>query len=318
MGRRRVARHPARRLGGGALLLHPAAAAAPGADARRIRRARHSRRRPARHPERLPDLDRHEPRAHRQPRLPRGRMAARACPLQAVPPRAPAVPALGLRDALRRPRAPAAGRGLRGRPRRLPRHRRRALRRQRRGVPGPVLETVFPKRRAKSGWPTACGPTGSSPPSRRLRAGRMGNRGSRAATPCWRSTSPAGEPLAFDACREIVPQGRRLLSRAISPTFPRARRDLRQLALLSRLLRHPPRNLQHRPLPARFLRVPVPGATADQTYERAFSPHGRSVTRGQLATNAAAAALRPFAEGHVPVNAGALFPAPLGNWGSSP
>lgn len=186
------------------------------------------------------------------------------------------------------------------------------------GASGPVLETVFREEAGEirlahrvrsdgfiAAEPTAFEPGGWEP---RLAPG----------DPVLALHIPAGEPLAFDACRESF--------RKADAFFPRHFADLpapRGVTCGSWLF-YPgfcdilPATSNIVRFQRAFLRVPVPGATADQTYERAFSPHGRSVTRGQLATTLQRRLFDHIAEGHVPVNAGALFPAPLGNWGSSP
>ena len=65
-----------------------------------------------------------------------------------------------------------------------------------------------------------------------------------------------------------------------------------------------------------FLRVPLPGATAGQTYERAFAPHGRAIRREQLATTQQRRLFDHIAAGHVPIGAGGIFPAPIDAWGT--
>ena len=126
---------------------------------------------------------------------------------------------------------------------------------------------------------------------------------------------PAGAPLAFDDCRASFQMA--------DAFYPRHFADLPapRAAICSSWLFYPgladtlPATSNIVRFQRAFLRVPLPGATANQTYERAFSPHGRAVTREQLATSLQRRLFEHIAAGHVPLSTGAIFLPPLSDWG---
>lgn len=126
---------------------------------------------------------------------------------------------------------------------------------------------------------------------------------------------PAGAPLDFDACRDSFTRAAAFYPRHFPESAaPRA-------VVCGSWLFNPglcdilPATSNIVRFQRAFLRVPLPGATAGQTYERVFSPHARAVRREQLATSLQRRLFDHIAAGHVPLGAGGIFPAPLGEWG---
>ena len=126
---------------------------------------------------------------------------------------------------------------------------------------------------------------------------------------------PAGAPLDFDACRASF--------QTADAFYPRHFADLPapRAVICSSWLFYPglagilPATSNITRFQRAFIRVPLPGATANQTYERAFPPHGRAVTREQLATSLQRRLFDHIAAGHVPLSAGAICLPPLREWG---
>lgn len=126
---------------------------------------------------------------------------------------------------------------------------------------------------------------------------------------------PAGTPLAFDDCRASF--------RAADAFYPRHFADLPspRAVICSSWLFYPgladilPAASNIVRFQQSFLRVPLPGATANQTYERVFPPHGRAVTSDRLETSLQRSLFAHIASGHVPLSAGGIFPSPLREWG---
>lgn len=126
---------------------------------------------------------------------------------------------------------------------------------------------------------------------------------------------PAGEPLAFDACRASFQAADSFFTRYF-PDLPTARgTTCGSWLFYPGLCDILPATANIVRFQRAFLRVPLPGATTFQVYERAFSPYGRAVKREQLSTTLQRRLFDHIAAGNVPISAGALLPAPLGNWG---
>lgn len=127
---------------------------------------------------------------------------------------------------------------------------------------------------------------------------------------------PTGAPLDFDACRDSFVQAAGFYPRHF-PELPAARGVICGSWLfnpgLSDIL---PENSNIVRFQRAFIRVPQPGATAGQTYERAFVPHGRATRREQLSTSLQRRLFDHIKAGHVPLSAGGIFPAPIGEWGT--
>ncbi len=128
---------------------------------------------------------------------------------------------------------------------------------------------------------------------------------------------PAGAPLAFAACRDSFVRAGAFFPRH----FPE--RAAPRAVVCSSWLFYPglcdvlPDTSNIVRFQRAFLRVPLPGATAGQTYERAFAPYGRAIRREQLATTLQQRLFAHIEAGHVPLVAGGIFLAPLEAWGST-
>ncbi len=126
---------------------------------------------------------------------------------------------------------------------------------------------------------------------------------------------PAGERLLFSACQDSFRQAAAFFPRYFSenPT-PRA-------VTCSSWLFYPglgdilPADANIVRFQRAFHRFPVPGATAAQTYERAFSPFGKAITKEQLKGTLQQRLFDHIQAGHVPITAGGLVLAPFENWG---
>ncbi len=126
---------------------------------------------------------------------------------------------------------------------------------------------------------------------------------------------PAGEPLLFSACQDSFRQAAAFYPRYFSenPT-PRA-------VTCGSWLFYPglcdilPADANIVRFQRAFHRFPMPGATATQTYERAFSPFGKSITREQLKGTLQHQLFDHIQAGHVPIQASALVLPPFENWG---
>ena len=66
-----------------------------------------------------------------------------------------------------------------------------------------------------------------------------------------------------------------------------------------------------------FHRFPLPGASANQTYERAFTPQERAITRDQLKGTLQHRLFDHIQTGNTPIHAGGLILPPLENWGQN-
>ena len=126
---------------------------------------------------------------------------------------------------------------------------------------------------------------------------------------------PAGAPLDFDACRDSFVRAAAFYPRHFPENAaPRA-------VVCGSWLFNPglcdilPATSNIVRFQQAFMRVPLPGTTAGQTYERVFAPHGRAVRREQLTTTLQRRLFDHIAAGHVPVGAGGYFLAPLDEWG---
>lgn len=126
---------------------------------------------------------------------------------------------------------------------------------------------------------------------------------------------PAGEPLDFGECRASFH-----MAEVFYPSYfaelpaPRA-------AICDSWLLYPglsdilPATSNIVRFQRAFIRVPMPGANADQAYERVFTPHDRSIRRDQLATTLQRCLFDHIAAGHVPLITGGISLPPLSDWG---
>ena len=129
---------------------------------------------------------------------------------------------------------------------------------------------------------------------------------------------PAGAPLDFNACRDSFQQ-----AAAFYPShFPNA--PVPRAVTCGSWLFYPglcdilPVESNIVRFQRAFLRFPSPGATANQTYERAFMPHGRAIKPDQLASSLQHRLYAHIQEGHTPIVGGGMILAPLANWGENP
>lgn len=127
---------------------------------------------------------------------------------------------------------------------------------------------------------------------------------------------PAGEPLLFSACQDSFRQAATFYPRYFSEApAPRA-------VFTSTWLFYPglcdilPADANIVRFQRAFHRYPTPGATAAQTYERAFAPQGKAITREQLRGTLQQRLFDHIEAGHVPIQASGLVLPPLENWGS--
>ncbi len=118
---------------------------------------------------------------------------------------------------------------------------------------------------------------------------------------------PAGEPLDYEACMESY--------RLASEFFPRHFSDMptpRAITCNSWLF-YPglsdilPENSNIVRFQRTFHRLPLPGAKANQTYERVFSPHGRAITEDQLKSTLQRKLFEHIRAGNIPLNGGGLL-----------
>ena len=126
---------------------------------------------------------------------------------------------------------------------------------------------------------------------------------------------PTGERLSFTACQDSFQQAAAFYPRYFSdgPT-PRAvvcHSWLFYTGLCDIL--PPDANIVR--FQKAFLRFPSPGARSNQTYERAFAPHGRAITREKLHGTLQHQLFDHIQAGHIPIGAGGLILPPFGNWG---
>ena len=184
------------------------------------------------------------------------------------------------------------------------------------GAAGPFIELTYVEEQGEIRQAHRVQPDGFLAPRPTTFAPGEWERRLAAGDPVLNLHIPAGAPLDFDACRDSFVQAASFYPRH----FPE--RATARAVVCGSWLFNPglcdilPGTSNIVRFQRAFLRVPLPGATAGQTYERAFAPHGRAIRREQLATTLQRRLFDHIAAGHVPIGAGGIFPAPINAWGT--
>lgn len=126
---------------------------------------------------------------------------------------------------------------------------------------------------------------------------------------------PAGEPLAFEACRDSFRQAAQFFPRHFGDEPPPRAATCCSWLLYPGLAEMLPPEANIVRFQRQFRLFPLPGATADQTYERVFPAGGRATTEQDCRTTLQKRLLAHIRAGGTPLITGGLVPPPFDAWG---
>ena len=122
---------------------------------------------------------------------------------------------------------------------------------------------------------------------------------------------PAGEPLDYEACMESYRMAADFFPRHFCDTPPPLAITCSSWLFYPGLCDILPEDSNIVRFQRTFHRLPLPGAKANQTYERVFTPYGRTITENQLKNTLQRNLFKHIRAGNTPITGGGLL-LPIG------